>query len=116
MLPLFDPWIKNINKEGRIKMVDITASKTPLAITRPISRPNVSCITTKAIKPAMVVIEELVIETQVAWMALAIASSLVFDFDFLPDIDAAGRWSSPLKQPAAKSLITHWSDRRFLQR
>ena len=58
-----------------MKMVDNTPRTTPFAITIPMSLPSVNCITHKATKPAIVVIELEVIEVNVALMALAIASS-----------------------------------------
>ena len=48
---------KNINKLGKMKMVDNTPRTTPLAITKPISLPNVKDMAHKAINPAIVVIE-----------------------------------------------------------
>ena len=58
-----------------MKIVDNTPRTTPLAMTIPISLPSVNCITHKATKPAIVVIELEVIEVKVALIALAIASS-----------------------------------------
>ena len=57
---------KIINKLGNTTIVEITPKITPLAMTKPISRPNVNRMAHKAIKPAMVVIEEELIETKVA--------------------------------------------------
>ena len=57
---------KNISKLGKINIVDNTPNTTPFAITIPISLPNVSCITHKATKPAIVVTEEEVIDVNVA--------------------------------------------------
>ena len=56
-------------------MVDNTPRTTPFAMTIPISLPSVNCITHKATKPAIVVMELEVIEVNVALIAFAIASS-----------------------------------------
>ena len=53
----------------------ITPSSTPLAITRPRSRPMVKLMKHRAAKPAMVVTELPSTETKVSWMAWAMASS-----------------------------------------
>ena len=57
--------------------VQMTPSSTPLAMTRPISRPSVRRMVHSARKPAMVVSELPVMEDMVAVMALAMASSLL---------------------------------------
>ena len=50
--------LSNTNKNaGKIVTVERTPIKTPLAITIPISEPNVSCIVHKAKNPAIVVSE-----------------------------------------------------------
>ena len=56
--------------------VQITPSATPLAITRPMSRPRVSRIAHSARKPAMVVRLDAAMEVMVLQMAETIASSL----------------------------------------
>ena len=62
-------------KAGRIVTVQMTPNKTPFAITKPISWPNVKDIVHMAKKPAIVVSELPVIEEKVLQIARTIASS-----------------------------------------
>ena len=56
-------------KDGRMVTQQITPSRTPLAMTTPMSRPKVKLMKQRAMKPAMVVREEPVTEVMVAAMA-----------------------------------------------
>ena len=54
-----------------------TPSSTPLAMTMPKSRPSVKLMKHRAMKPEMVVTELPMTLVRVAWMAVAMASSLL---------------------------------------
>ena len=60
--------------EGSIVTQLATPSSTPLAITRPRSRPRVKLMKHSAMKPATVVMELPITLVSVSWMATAIAS------------------------------------------
>ena len=63
-------------RDGSTVTQQMTPSRTPLAMTTPMSRPKVKLMKQRAMKPAMVVREEPVTEVMVAAMAWAMASFL----------------------------------------
>ena len=66
-------------RAGRIVTEPMTPKMTPLAITRPRSRPRVKVIKQRAMKPATVVAEEPITELKVALMAFSMDRSGFLD-------------------------------------
>ena len=62
-------------RDGKTVMVQITPSRTPFAMTTPMSSPSVSCMVHMARKPAIVVRELPVMEENVFLIAATMASS-----------------------------------------
>ena len=66
-------------RAGRIVTEPMTPKMTPLAITRPRSRPRVKVMKQRAMKPATVVAEEPITELKVALMAFSMDRSGLLD-------------------------------------
>ena len=69
-------------RDGKTVMVQITPSRTPFAMTTPMSSPSVSCMVHMARKPAIVVRELPVMEENVFLIAATMASSSVAAVSF----------------------------------